>query len=96
MAKMKPRGNNEMGSKFSFYQREFYEESVDELLQENSQLSLIDLQQKTLYGKVNLDNEVVAPQLNKMVSFGGTFQTFDFIAEALTDLIDSIEARLRS
>jgi hypothetical protein len=96
MAKMKPRGNNEMGPKFSFYQREFYEESVDEVLQENPQLSLIDLQEKTLYGKVNLDNEVVAPQLNKMVSFGGTFQTFDFIAEALTDLIDSIEVRLNN
>lgn len=96
MAKLKPSGNNNLNSKFSYYQREFYEETVDELLQKNPQLSLIDLQQKTLYGKVDLNNRIVAPQPDKTASFQGTFRTFDFIVDALNDLTEKIDTRLNN
>ena len=96
MPKIKPRGNNELNSKFAFVQREYYEESVDKLLKENPKLSLIDLQKKTLYGKVNLNNEVVAPRLESMTTFQGRLQTFSFISDALSDLSDRINTRLNN
>jgi len=94
MAKMKPRGNNKLNSKGSYILREFYEKAVNELLIEQPRLSLINLREKTLYGKVDLDNKIVVPRINRMVSYNGLFDTFDFVAEALGDFQQRIEKRL--
>ena len=56
-------------------------------------LTLIDFRKKNLYGKINLDNQLVAPILGRTVSFGGEVLTFDFVADALQDLADTIESR---
>lgn len=96
MAKMKPRGNNELNSKYAFVQREFYEEAVDEILSANPNLALIDLRKKTLYGKVNLSNEVVAPRPEQLQNYNGSFVTFSFIAEALNDLATKVDTRLNN
>lgn len=94
MAKMKPRGDNNLNSKGAYLLREYYEEAVNELLVEDPQLSLINLREKTLYGKVDLGNNVVVPRLEEMVSYNGLFSTFDFVAEALADFQQRIEKRL--
>jgi len=87
------RGNNNLSSKYSYLQRELYEKEVNEFLQSNPQISLIDLRSKTLYGKVDLDNKIVVPRLEYLVSYNGTTHVMPFVSNALTDLAARFQKR---
>ena len=91
----KPLGTNRMGAKDTYEQRLQYEVYVENLLRATPKLALIDLRKKVLYGKVNLNNELVVPSLDKMVIFNGSVSTFDFVADALQDFQDAIDRRLQ-
>jgi len=89
-----PEGNNNLDSKTTFAERAEYELYVEMILRSMPDLTLVNLRKKTLYGKINLKNQVVAPIPSKMVLFGGTVRTFDFIADALQDFSDALDSRL--
>ena len=86
-------GNNKMGAQRIFSERENYERYVDEKIENDDSKSYIDLRKKNLYGKVNLDNELVCPLLENMVSHAGIVNTFDFVSDGLTQLKDRLAAR---
>ena len=79
------RGNNNLSSKYSYVQRELYEEEVNKFLQANPQISLIDLRSKTLYGKVDLDSKIIVPRLESLVAYNGAVSVLPFVSSALTD-----------
>tara|TARA_Y100001938_G_scaffold149495_2_gene236524 strand:- start:779 stop:1963 length:1185 start_codon:yes stop_codon:yes gene_type:complete len=87
------RGNNSLSAKYSYVQREIYEEEVDKLLQENPQLSLIDLRAKPLYGKLSLDNKIIVPRQETLVAYDGVANVLPFVADALEDLSARIQSR---
>jgi len=92
--KIIPRGNNQLLSKYSYLQRTHYNQEVDKFIRSKSGLVLIDTYDKSLYGKINLENKVVVPYLNKMTSYNGIVNTFDFIEMALNDLSTKLSRRL--
>ena len=87
------RGNNNLSSKYSYVQRELYEEEVNKFLQANPQISLIDLRSKTLYGKVDLDSKIIVPRLESLVAYNGAVSVLPFVSSALTDLSAKIQRR---
>jgi hypothetical protein len=87
------RGNNQLSSKPSYVLRELYEKEINKFLQENPQLSLIDLRSKTLYGKIDLDNKIIVPRLESLVAYNGVVSVLPFVSNALTDLSARLERR---
>ncbi len=96
MKKQKPLGNNMLGAKYAFVQREYYERAVDDVETSTPNLSFIDLRKKHLYGKVNLDSEIVVPRLEVLKSYDGKVSTFDFVIDALDDFSAKLEERKSS
>jgi len=92
--KIKPRGNNSLNSKHTFLQREHYENTVDDFVDKTPNLILIDLYKKPLYGKINLKNEIIVPNIRTMKVHQGQVHTFSFISNALDDLSAAIERRI--
>jgi hypothetical protein len=93
-AKYTPKGNNELGAKYSYIQRRYYEDYVEEVKREAPNLVLVDLRKKYLYGKIDLDNKVVVPILEKMTGYRGEVKTFNFVADALEDFSQDIMTKL--
>ena len=87
------RGNNQLSAKYSYVQREMYEEEVNKLLKENPQISLIDLRSKVLYGKVDLDSKIIVPRAETLIAFEGAVSVLPFVAAALEDLSAAIARR---
>jgi len=89
----KPLGNNLLGAKYSFVQREYYEKVVDGLELTTPNLGFIDLHKKPLYGKINLENEIIVPRLSFLKAYMGKAYTFDFVVDALEDLSNRLAER---
>jgi len=87
------RGNNQLSPKYSYVQREMYEEEVNKLLEENPQLSLIDLRSKILYGKVDLENKIIVPKTETLIAHNGVISVLPFVAAALDDLSAVLDRR---
>ncbi len=96
MPQIKPKGNNQLNAKYTYVQRKHYEKYATGVVDDNPNLSLIDLRKKTLYGKVNLDLKIAVPHLSLMTPFQGTVNTFDFVADALEDFSAALLKRVES
>jgi len=91
---MKPKGTNNLNSKYSYVQRELYEKEVTKLQESKSNLSFIDLRKKNLYGKIDLQNNIVVPRLESQVFHEGLVAVYPFVSQALTDLSAKIDSRI--
>lgn len=87
----KPSGNNSLGAKYAYVQRKHYDTVVSDKESEN--LTFLDLYKYPLYGKLNLDSEIVVPRLDMMTSHEGIVGTFEFISLALNDLSAALRKR---
>ena len=67
---------------------------MEEVKREAPNLVLVDLRKKYLYGKIDLDNKVVVPILEKMTGYRGEVKTFNFVADALEDFSQDIMTKL--
>jgi len=94
MANFKPKGNNDLNSKYTYVQRLQYERYANAMKEVYPNLVLINLRKKNLYGKIDLDNAIAVPDLQKMIAFDGVVNTFDFVGDALKDLSDKIKKRI--
>jgi hypothetical protein len=88
---IKPSGNNSLGAKYAYVQRKHYDTVVSDKESEN--LTFLDLYKYPLYGKLNLDNEIITPRQDMMVSHEGIVGTFEFISLALNDLSAALKKR---
>ena len=91
---MKPKGTNNLNSKYSYIQREFYEDEVAKLQEDNEGLSFIDLRAKSLYGKIDVKNKIIVPRLESLVFHEGEVAVYPFVSQALTDLTAKINSRI--
>ena len=86
-------GKNGLSALSAFYERESFERHMDEKQEQDQSVSFIDLRKKALYGKVNLENQVIVPRQTSLVSLDGKVKTFDFVADAFRQLRESINGR---
>lgn len=86
-------GKNSMTALNIFLERESYEKYMDEKQNNDTDVSFIDLREKSFYGKVNLENQAVVPRPSSLVSLDGQVSTFDFVADAFRQLRDNLNAR---
>jgi hypothetical protein len=86
-------GKNNMSALDAFLERESYEKYMDEKQEQDQSVAFIDLRKKALYGKVNLDNQLIIPRQSSLISLDGKVRTFDFVADAFRQLRDNLNAR---
>ena len=77
----------------AFQERKSYEEYMDEKQEQDQSVAFLDLRKKALYGKVNLQNQIVIPRQSSLISLDGKVRTFDFVADAFRQLRDNLNAR---
>jgi len=94
---LNPKGKNNMGARAAYYSRGIMEDYMDETAEVDQSVSFIDLRKKALYGKMNLENKVVCPNLNFMKpSAVGGYVTFDFVDDAISELKEAIKNGLQN
>ena len=86
-------GKNNMSALDAFQERKSYEEYMDEKQEQDQSVAFLDLRKKALYGKVNLQNQIVIPRQSSLISLDGKVRTFDFVADAFRQLRDNLNAR---